>query len=124
MLFIVLTYLGQLFPELRTYSENEVENVTCPRNCSPDGDSVTFCIFDSASNAPSYLHTYLSDNELVGEPRNDCNGRTTGSGTAFTSFRVKQRMSGSTVYCVPVSHLCGSLHNTLISPLMINVEGM
>ena len=124
ILFIVLLYLGQLFPELRTYSENQVETVTCPRNCSRDGDSVTFCIFDSASNASNHLNTYLSDNELVGKPRNDCNGRTSGSGTAFISFTVKQRMSGSTIYCVSASQLCGSLHNTLISPLLINVEGM
>ena len=124
MLFIVLTCLGQPFPELRTYSEDQVENVTCPRNCSRDGDSVTFCIFDSASNASYHLHTYLSDNKLDGEQRNDCGGRTSGNGSAFTSFKVKQRMSGSTIYCVPASHLCGSLHNTLISPLMINVKGM
>ena len=124
MLFIILSYLGQLFPELRTFSENQEETLTCPRNCSLDGNRVTFCIFDSASNTPYHLHTYLSDNKLDGEQRNDCNGHTTGNGTIFISFRVKQRMSGSTIYCVPASHLCGSLHNTLISPLLINVEGM
>ena len=124
MLFIVLLYLGQLFPELRTYSEDQVENVTCPRNCSLDGNGVTFCIFDSATNTPYHLHTYLSDDELDGEQKDDCGGRTSGNGSISTSFRVKQRMSGSTIYCVPAGHLCGSLHNTLISPLMINVEGM
>ena len=124
MLFIVLLYLGQLFPELRTYSENQEEIVTCPRNCSRDGDSVSFCIFDSVSNASNHLLNYFSSNELVDNQAIGCNDHTSGSGTAIISFRVTRRMSGSTIYCVPAIELCGSLHNTLISPLMINVEGM
>ena len=122
MLLIVPPYLGQLFPELRTYSENQVETVTCPRSCSHDGDSVAFCIFD---NATGHLYSYLFKNDLlVGEPGSDCNGRTSGNGTAFISFIVKPWMSGCTIYCVRRLQHCGSLINTLIPPLLINVEGM
>jgi len=124
MVFIVLPYLGKLFPELRTYFENQVETVTCPRNCSRDGDTVAFCIFDSASNASYHLHTYLSYNELIGGPGNDCGGRTSGNGSAFIMFRVKQRMSGSTIYCAQSIPHCSSIVNTLIPPLLIIVEGM
>ena len=125
MLLNVPPYLGQLFPELRTYFENQVENVTCPRSCSHDGDSVAFCIFDNATSVPRPLYFYLSENGLlVGDPGNDCGGRTSGNGTAFISFTVKPRMSGCTIYCVQTLLHCSSLVNTLIQPLLINVEGM
>ena len=126
MLLNVPPYLGQLFPELRTYFENQVENVTCPRSCSHDGDSVTFCIFDNATSVPRHLTTYLSDNGLVRDLNsgNDCDGRTSGNGTAFISFTVKPRMSGCTIYCVRRLQHCISLVHTLIPPLLINVEGM
>ena len=124
MLLFVLPYLGQLFPELRTYSENQVENVTCPRNCSRDGDSVAFCIFDNATSFPRHLHAYLSDNKVASSTSNDCNGRSSGNGTAFISFRVQPWMSGCTIYCVQTLLHCSSLVNTLIPPLLINVEGM
>ena len=124
MLIIIFPYPG-LFPELRTYSQNQVENVTCPRSCSRDGDSVAFCIFDNATSVPRHLLSYLSENDLlVGDPGNDCNGRTSGNGTAFISFRVKQWMSGSTIYCVQRLQHCSSLFNTLILPIIISVEGM
>ena len=124
MLLIVPPYLGH-FPELRTYSENQVEIVTCPRDCSRDGDSVAFCIFDSTTSVLRHLHSYLSDNKLlVGQPRNDCGGRSSGNGTAFISFRVKPWMSGCTIYCAQTFQNCSSLANTLIPPLLINVEGM
>ena len=125
MLLVVPPYLGQLFPELRTYSENNVETVTCPRSCSRDGDSVAFCIFDNATSVPRHLYSYLSENDLlVGEPGSDCDDRTSGNGTAFISFRVQPRMSGCTIYCVRRLRHCSSLINTLIPPLLINVEGM
>ena len=125
MLLIVFPYLGQLFPELRTYCENQVVTVACPRSCSHDGDSVVFCIFDNATSVPRHLYSYLSENDLlVGEPGTDCNGRTSGNGTAFISFRVQPWMSGSTIYCVRSLLYCSSLVHTLIPPLLINVEGM
>ena len=107
------------------YHENQVETVTCPRNCSRDGDSVAFCIFDNATSVPRHLYSYLFENELlVGRPRNDCDGRTSENGSAFISFRVKPWMSGCTIYCVQRALHCSSLVNTLIPPLLINVEGM
>ena len=125
MLLIVPPYLGQHFPELRTYSENQEETVTCPRNCSQDGDSVAFCIFDDATSVARHLYTYLSDNGLLADdPGNDCGDRTSGNGSAFISFRVKPWMSGCTIYCVQTLLHCSSLVNTLIPPLLINVEGM
>ena len=125
MLLIVPPYLGH-FPELRTYSENQVETVACPRSCSLDGDSVAFCIFDNATSVPRHLTTYLSDNGLAHDSNsgNDCDGRTSGNGTAFISFRVQPWMSGCTIYCVRRLGHCSSLVNTLIPPLLINVEGM
>lgn len=120
MLLIVLPYIGQFFPELRMYHENQVETVKCPRSCSLDGGSVAFCIFDNATSAVARLDFYLSY-ELLG---NDCGGRTSGNGSAFISFRVKQRMSGSTIYCAQSMLHCSSIVNTLIPPLLIIVEGM
>ena len=102
------------------YHENQVETVKCPRSCSLDGGSVAFCIFDNATSAVARLDFYLSY-ELLG---NDCGGRTSGNGSAFISFRVKQRMSGSTIYCAQSMLHCSSLVNTLIPPLLIIVEGM
>ena len=125
MLLIVPPCLGQHFPELRTYSENQVETVTCPRSCSRDGDKVAFCIFDNATSVPRQLYSYLSENGLlVGRPRNDCDDHTSGNGTAFISFRVQPWMSGCTIYCAQTFQNCSSLANTLIPPLLINVEGM
>ena len=125
MVLIVAPCLGQLFPELRTYSENQVETVACPRSCSVDGDSVTFCIFDNATSVPRHLYYYLSENDLlVGESGSDCDDRTSGNGTAFISFRVQPWMSGCTIYCAQTFQNCSSLVNTLIPPLLINVEGM
>ena len=124
MLLSVTPYPGQHFPELRTYSENQEETVACPRSCSHDGDSVTFCIFDNATSVPRHLYSYLqSENDLlVGEPGNDCDDRTSENGSAFISFRVKPWMSGCTIYCVQTLLHCSSLVNTLIPPLLINVE--
>ena len=92
---------------------------------SRDGVSVAFCIFDNATSVSRHLYYYLSENDLlVGDPGSDCNGRTSGNGTAFISFIVKPWMSGCTIYCVRRSQHCSSLINTLIPPLLINVEGM
>ena len=110
MLLIVPPCLGQHFPELQTYSENQVETVTCPRSCSRDGDSVAFCIFDSATSVPRHLTTHLSEKGLlVDRPRNDCGGRTSGNGSAFISFIVKPWMSGCTIYCVQTLLHCSLL---------------
>ena len=92
---------------------------------SRDGDSVAFCIFDNATSVSRHLYYYLSENDLlVGDPGSDCDGRTSGNGTAFISFIVKPWMSGCTIYCAQRSQNCSSLVNTLILPLLINVEGM
>ena len=114
-----LPHAGTFFPELRIYHENEVVNVTCPRDCSPNGDGLAFCIYDNAN--PTQRHLNKS---LVSDQGSDCGDRTSGNGSAFISFRVNRRMSGSTIYCAPTFQNCSSLCNTLITPLMISVEGM
>ena len=120
-----LPHAGTFFPELRIYHENQVVNVTCPRDCSPNGNRLAFCIFDNANPTQRDLNTYHLNNKLlVSDQGSDCGDRTSGNGSAFISFRVKRRMSGSTIYCAPTIENCSSLCNTLITPLMINVEGM